>query len=380
MFSYDNEFIQIKLKTGNVSVKTSQLCKYSQLAQDNMSVFNRTYILSDLIEKFQNEHHVNDLNFKIFIKIINDEQIQIDKNNFNDLDTLNQFFKADIVANTLKDFLFKHSSDIDLIIDLLNEHQKLLDENAIENDDICCFIEKCLTNNIEKCLKNENFNKLPISSLYRIIQNSNNHISDILIDFINKSIQDRYILFDYLNPEFLSDKKFDKLYNDYINSKGKTAENYYQSINKDLIYMKKLKEMKNENENLQNQIKLLKKEKQDLITQNSYLEVNQELLKKEYKDAKEKEQNDDFNIITKIIVPQFSNDLLLSIACGKGNFKLVKYFVSTGIYSLSNDHAFCLQCACSSGNIDLVKYIIQYNINSLTSRTVFILIIVNSIS
>lgn len=139
-----------------------------------------------------------------------------------------------------------------MIIDLLNEHRQKVDEFGIENDDITSIIENNLSNNIEKCFKNEKFNKLQIATLYRIFQRNNRPISDELLDFIQESIQDRYILFTFLDSELLSDSKFDKLYDDFAKSKGETTNHYYDPIHKDLIYTKKLKEMKTEQNSFKN--------------------------------------------------------------------------------------------------------------------------------
>ena len=252
----------------------------------------------------------------------------------------------------------------------MNNHQKTLNDEKIGDDDISSFIENCLTANIKKCFKNVKFNKLPISSLYRIVEKNGQKNSDDLVDFIKKSIQERYILFNFLNTESLSDKKFDELYNDYINSKEKTTIHYYDSIHKDLIYIKKLNEMKIKQKNLQDEIKSLKKENQDLIEKNKYLKIKSKLIKKTYSDEKERDQNNDFNIITKAIMPNYSNWIFLAIACGKGNLKLAQYIVSSGRYSLLENHSMHLQSACSSGNLELVKYIISYNQSNITSRTI----------
>ncbi|KAK8875524.1 hypothetical protein M9Y10_005691 [Tritrichomonas musculus] len=121
---------------------------------------------------------------------------------------------------------------------------------------------------LKNAFKNEKFNKLQIATLYRIFQRINRPISDELLDFIQKSIQDRYILFTFLDTETLSDSNFDKLYDDFVKSQGETTNHYfYDPICKDLIYTKKLKEMKTEQEKLQKHI-------DDLKEENRKLEIN----------------------------------------------------------------------------------------------------------
>lgn len=121
---------------------------------------------------------------------------------------------------------------------------------------------------LKNAFKNEKFNKLQIATLYRIFQRNNRPISDELLDFIQKSIQDRYILFTFLDTETLSDSNFDKLYDDFVKSQGETTNHYfYDPICKDLIYTKKLKEMKTEQEKLQKHI-------DDLKEENRKLEIN----------------------------------------------------------------------------------------------------------
>lgn len=362
--SDNDESVQIKLKTEQLSIEYSQLCKHSQLAQEKSIYYHGSNLLTELIEQFQSENEIKDSSFKSFVKIINDENAEIQKDEFNDLYTLRNFFKADIITDTLKEFLSKNSADINMIIDLLNEHRQKVDEFGIENDDITSIIENNLSNNIEKCFKNEKFNKLQIATLYRIFQRNNRPISDELLDFIQESIQDRYILFTFLNTELLSDSKFDKLYDDFVKSKGETTNHYhYDPIRKDLIYTKKLKEMKTEQEKLQKQIDELKEE-------NRKLEINQKLTLKEFDEAKEKSQTVDFDIITKAILPQFPNWIFLAIACGKGNLKLTQYLVQSGMFSILDRHEMYLHSACGSGNLELVKYIAQFRTSSIWARTI----------
>ena len=75
-------------------------------------------------------------------------------------------------------------------------------------------METYLSNNINKCLKNETFENLPISTIFRIIEKSDkNLISDeSLLDFIIKSIDDRIVLFSLLDIKKLPKNKIDNLF------------------------------------------------------------------------------------------------------------------------------------------------------------------------
>lgn len=75
-------------------------------------------------------------------------------------------------------------------------------------------MEECLSSKIDECIANVNFWKLPISIIYRIIERSDKQQfpNNLLYDFISKNIEERNLLFLFLNIRKLTDEKFNSLY------------------------------------------------------------------------------------------------------------------------------------------------------------------------
>lgn len=118
------------------------------------------------------------------------------------------------------------------------------------------------------------FAKLPISIIYRIFSKSEieNISSDLLFDFINASVEERYVLFHFLNIGKLNDGKFDMLYKKYqIESKSKFI---YQNIPVDLYY---IKSMKDENASLKKYIENLEKQVKKLINEKEINNTNHQI-------------------------------------------------------------------------------------------------------
>lgn len=154
-----------------------------------------------------------------------------------------------------------NSEDISFISCLIIEQNPDMNEYIIHNNVICFEIEECLINKVDECLQNEQFGKIPISTIYRILEKSQKHISsDLLYDFIRKSIGERYILFHFVEISQLSEDKIEQICND-IDASNPSANHYYEYLKLDLVYMKSLKYESNEKER---QINSLFKENNEL--------------------------------------------------------------------------------------------------------------------
>lgn len=113
-------------------------------------------------------------------------------------------------------------------------------------------MEDILKDNIAECLSNDNFFKLPIPIMYRIIERSDHDQiqCDLLYDFIKKSIKSRYILFQFIDMKSLSDENFYDLCENI-------PKKYLGYLQIQIDYMKK---MKNDIKLLEKEIKQLKEE------------------------------------------------------------------------------------------------------------------------
>ena len=274
---------------------------------------NEIDCLSNDLLFYQQKHNIKDENIISFFNIIDDKKDYMVMEEYFDYLKLNQMLKIKKMQKILRTFTQKYINDINFVIKIINDH--LSSQNNDENDDIMPEIEKVLSENINACLINEQFGNLPISSIYRIISNNfelnqDSIDDDLLFNFINGSIRQRYILFSFLNPKNLSEENLNSL--DIILSNPEDLKNYNPLIQYDLksiIENRKLKEEnaklieeneqlkeensklieenKNEKTKLNDEIELMKEEKARLIKENEQVKEENAKLIKENEQVKE---------------------------------------------------------------------------------------------
>lgn len=136
-------------------------------------------------------------------------------------------------------------------------------------------MESFLSENIDKCLKNKRFEKLQIS-IHRIIKKSDikNISSDLLFNFISKSIRERCILFSFIDIQKLNDEKLKEISEKYENEE---ENNYFQYLP---INFKYINSLRIENSQCRKRIKELEILNQQLQTANKELELENKEIKK----------------------------------------------------------------------------------------------------
>ena len=129
-----------------------------------------------------------------------------------DLCKLSEIFKCKSLIKFLDDYSKKNSDNIDFIINAILELNSTINDDALINNTFSVKLENYLRSNFKKCIQNQNFSRLPISLIYRIIEklDPNLILYDDLYDFISKSISDRHTLFSFIDLKQLSDEKFDE--------------------------------------------------------------------------------------------------------------------------------------------------------------------------
>ena len=101
---------------------------------------------------------------------------------------------------------------IDLLIDQISNQET----NFLITRKLSINLEDRLRDNIKECFLNEKFCKLPISTVYRIIEKCD---KDSFTFFEN-----RFPLFSFIDAKNLSDEKFDDLYDNYIKLSDSTSK------------------------------------------------------------------------------------------------------------------------------------------------------------
>lgn len=234
----------IELKTKTIKVNYYQLCKYSKLIRKeyNQDIF-KNRLLED-IQRFQQEYDIDEQNIVLFFQLLQEENVEIQNEQYLDLCILSKLYKVNSLAKVLDDYSEKHINDIDFAINLLlNEPRSNKIRDIFPYGEMHGQLEEILANHVNECIQNENFGKLPISSIYRVIEKSDKkQISyDLLYEFIAKSIESRSPLFSFIKFQNLSENIFNKLYSDYI-SRSDSESFYYQYLPSNLEYIKQLKE------------------------------------------------------------------------------------------------------------------------------------------
>lgn len=387
-----NEIVEIQLISAIVRVKFSLLCKYSNLIREEYHINDARNNLSAIFQNYQNEFNIKEKSIVTFINFILEKDVELKCDEYCDLSVLSQFFKVNKLIQILKRYLRSNSEDIGLISNLIIEQNSSKSSYIITSDDICADMEEILIKNIEDCLQNDEFGKLPISTIYRIIVKSIEKVpTDLLYDFINESIEDRFALFNFIQIKDLSDDRLDHL----LNEIEKKPTFYFDYIKNDFEYLKLIREdllskkelvssLSDEKNQLKSIIDDLQEENSQLRDKKNQLEKMNDLLKKENNEFKSQFDQSQ------------SHFLLLSNRLKKDKedikSKLNEYIESNEYYERESNFYLnlcktifpridlnkimvsdkpLLHSACEIGNIDIVKYIISLNKVDINSTEIF---------
>lgn len=298
--------IIIQLTSSIIKTKYSQICKYSQVIREDYHLKDARDNLSEILLKYSKIYSIREKNIILFFNLINEQNIVITNTEFYDLFILSKLFKVICLEKILLKYVKKHSQDISFIVHLICESNSMKNEfskeivnefimnksyNFDDKNEICAFLESILKDRIEECLTNEEFGKLPIPIIYQIIEQSpdKENYADLLYDFVNNSIEERYVLFSLIEVENLSQKKFNQAVDDYSKNKKASRNKYYQYLSIDLSFASKIKEESNrEIEELKNEIENLKRKNEDLEMKNKQLSIDKNELMQKFDDIKKR--------------------------------------------------------------------------------------------
>lgn len=163
---------------------------------------------------YSSSFHIRRDNIDIFFRILQNEKIEISNEQYCDLYRLSEHFGVDCLTSILKNYFKRHVKNIDFIINILYDQISTQTTDIITKSDISKEMEECLSSSVNECFLNQNFCKLPTSTIYRIVENIDNSqiSSDLLYEFISKNIEERFALLLFLNLRNLSDEKFNGLH------------------------------------------------------------------------------------------------------------------------------------------------------------------------
>lgn len=290
----DQAYVQVLLSSEVFKVPLFQVIKYSPKLTMDYSITNVNNIFSQKIKRCQETYQLQNQSIKKFIKLLQGENSEITNDDYCDLYRLSVEFKVEILQNILDEYSKQHSTDTDFIIISLLQYNSPNFNESFFNGQSPIQMEKILSQRICDCLSNNNFGKLQMPTIFKIIEKSDKQQinSNLLYDFISKSIEERCILFQFLDLKTLSDERFNEMYSKYSNSNDSNSKGYYSYVQNDITYMKELKESKVAVESKFQQIKDIND--QFNAEKNKLSKINEELQEKvkQFEKVNEQLQNE----------------------------------------------------------------------------------------
>lgn len=252
----DDEIITIKLKSQTIEINYFQLTQFSKLIRQDYNLKDTKENLSSKLQDYLDENGIPESSAVSFFKLIQKENIEISSSLFLNLCKISSFFKSNQIKKFLVKFINSNIENISFISGVVLENKTNNNPYFVSIEDSTIDLEEPLKKNINICIQNDDFGKLPISIISHILEESqfDESTSNILYKFIEDHIEDRYVLFSYIELENLSNENFDMLYEKFIkeNETKNNGPKYYQCFKLGLKYLKKLKETaKNQEQKIQ---------------------------------------------------------------------------------------------------------------------------------
>ena len=292
----ENNQVEYELSSSIIKISYLNLIKYSQVIQKNILQNNINDCMAAKLKKIQISDNIDEENIKTFFQLLNEEDVMIKNEQYIDLCKLTNIFEVKPLEKFLKKYLKSHSNDIDFILTLKIESERDNDSDIFSNNEYSVEMENFLSENIDECFQNEKFQKVSASSIFRIVEKSgiNKKVNNLLCDFICESIEERYILFCFVDSEQLSDVSLENLLLIYNDDKYVKKKYYFDHIKNSLDYIKTLKEkqyfleqdqnkLKKRNKNLSVENKQYSKQIIELTEENQQLQKQLDNKEIEYK-------------------------------------------------------------------------------------------------
>ena len=366
------------------------LMRYSRSVQDKYMENDIINSISKELETLRNLYDIKIENITKFFKMLQNERIDFCSDDYCDFSRLCDFFKVESVEKLLRGYIDRHSENIDMILNLMVDQITTQNTDLIDKSQIVGNIEEMLSNNIEKCIEKETFGKLPISTIYKIIEKSDRqHItSDMMHEFITKKFDERFPLLHFVCLRNLTDEKFNELYQVFESVKETASKSYFDYLPNEIEYIKTLRDdnrkLQREKQQYKNQIAQLqtklnesnKKNQeyeakiQQMNKENNQLGIQLQDLTMKYKQSqlriqnlenKEEEYLKQVKELKKEIKQQQSQNAELNSTIAKlkmnniSEKELLNYFELIAKYVPK-----ALHLGCKSGNVQLVKYLISH--------------------
>lgn len=267
----------IKIKIGNENIHQFNFLNFSDkysYTEALIAIHNKIYEIEDTVQ-------IKEESIKLFLQFIRDEKVSLPIEHFRDVYILSEYFK--ITKLTLE---LNNISQKELFKDLTLIIQVLFDLNSFKGKfetSLTNKIESFLSSQINECFKNPNFSRLPVSTIYRILNITNKETIDfnLLVDFITNSLDYLFILFEFVEIQKVTDDNIEKIIKLTEDTQKRMA---FNSVPLNLMLIKR---MKNENDNLVEELNQTKQELEQTKKEMNRTREELEKTKQEMKQAKE---------------------------------------------------------------------------------------------
>lgn len=276
----------------DIRINYIKLLEKSKVVKQKYSIRDIDILSKDLYQ-YQQKYNIEDKNVDSFLKCLIDNHVQVTTSNYFDYLKLTKFFKISKMEKILHNYFQNHIKDMTFIIKNLKDQLQSQNENDDIIDEITPEIENNLSEEINCCLQLPEFCELPIQLIHRLLSKNPKQINDdLLFNFINESLDKRFVLFQFLNIEKLSDTELNKLCEIFANKDDSEINHVYLSyLPSSISYIKLIINEKNEMKNLVILNEQLENEKRNLSAKNEQLieEKKKLLMKNEQLENEKKE-------------------------------------------------------------------------------------------
>ena len=195
----DEDLIDIGLgEEKHFKVNFSKLVSQSKYIRDKYKYSEAIISLTEEILLLQKRTKINDDLVEQFVKYIQTGKVTISYEDFYSMYKLSKTFEITRLTHELETIIFsKMCEDLTFSIETLISSEG--EQEEIDND-LLAKIETFLSERMNESLSNKHFCRLPVSTIYRILEKSDKKFVNInvLTDFIFESIESRFVLLKFV--------------------------------------------------------------------------------------------------------------------------------------------------------------------------------------
>lgn len=269
---YDDDSISFQYESQNIVLHYLQFSKYSIFIRKKYLITNISSLFPSELQKFQQQSSIDIDSIYLFFRLLQqnfNNDLILTYKQYIDLFKISDFLQIKKLTKKLNNFFNRNNENIDFIIQIIQYETSILNDSEKKEYKIAQNMENILSSKINECLQNDKFSSLDISIINRIVDLSDKSkiSSNLLYEFIKKSIEKFCILFAFIDIKKLDDEKLLDMNHAFLNESTKT---FFMFLPCNVEYITELKISKKE---LQNKIDEYEGEKVQIRNQLNSLSI-----------------------------------------------------------------------------------------------------------